>query len=182
MNPIAMSLTSNHSLANHSLTNHALDKSVIDSPLVKLICVATQDALVGVFQVESKASAFIDVSVSDSNRILKLTKKQLCLYFEGKIQDFTIPLAITGTPFRAQVWKALLQIPYGETRSYKDIAESIGNPKASRAVGMANHHNPISVIIPCHRVVGKNKSLTGYAGGLENKKMLLNLESPNSFR
>ncbi|PJG57974.1 methylated-DNA--[protein]-cysteine S-methyltransferase [Aeromonas cavernicola] len=97
-------------------------------------------------------------------------------YFAGNLQRFTLPLAATGTAFQQQVWQALRDIPYGETRSYRDIAAAIGNPKAVRAVGAANGRNPLSIIVPCHRVIGHNGSLTGYAGGLEIKQALLALE------
>ena len=107
---------------------------------------------------------------------LKKAAKQLEEYFNGKRKTFDLPLALNGTAFRVKVWEALQTIPYGETRSYGEIAALINNPKASRAVGMANHFNPISIIVPCHRVVGHNGSLTGYAGGLELKKNLLELE------
>ncbi len=101
---------------------------------------------------------------------------QLSEYFEGKRTEFAIPLDFEGTPFQMSVWRALLEIPYGETRSYGDVAKSIGKPGASRAVGMANHENRIAVVIPCHRVVGQNGSLTGYAGGLHLKQQLLSIE------
>lgn len=101
---------------------------------------------------------------------------QLREYFAGTRREFDLPLAPEGTAFRKQVWAALLEIPYGETRSYREIAERIGSPKAVRAVGGANHHNPISILIPCHRVVGAGGGLTGYAGGLETKAQLLALE------
>lgn len=98
-------------------------------------------------------------------------------YFQQKRQVFDLLLAPTGTPFQRLVWEALLTIPYGETRSYQEIAAATGNPKACRAVGMANNRNPISIIIPCHRVIGKNGSLVGYGGGLDIKRRLLELES-----
>ena len=101
---------------------------------------------------------------------------QLCEYLNGERRDFDLPLAPEGTEFQKKVWRALSRIPYGETRSYGEIAEGIGSPKASRAVGMANHRNPLPILIPCHRVIGKNDALTGYAGGLEYKKVLLELE------
>lgn len=103
-------------------------------------------------------------------------KKELSEYFGGKRREFKIPLAPDGTPFQKQVWEALQRIPYGETRSYKEIAEAVGNPKACRAVGMANNKNPIPIIIPCHRVIGSNGSMVGYAGGLTIKTQLLSLE------
>lgn len=102
--------------------------------------------------------------------------RQLQEYLTGEIKDFSIPLHQVGTPFQLQVWKELLRIPYGETRSYGDIAAVVGNPKGQRAVGMANNRNPIGIVVPCHRVIGKNGSLTGYAGGLDIKERLLELE------
>ncbi|XCP86408.1 methylated-DNA--[protein]-cysteine S-methyltransferase [Roseburia hominis] len=101
---------------------------------------------------------------------------QITEYLEGKRQEFTLPLAPQGTPFQQAVWRALRTIPYGETRCYSEIAQMVGNPKACRAVGMANNRNPIIILIPCHRVVGKNGSLVGYAGGLDIKEKLLELE------
>ncbi|MDH1899273.1 methylated-DNA--[protein]-cysteine S-methyltransferase [Aeromonas caviae] len=97
-------------------------------------------------------------------------------YFAGRLQRFTLPLAPRGTAFQQAVWQALCDIPYGETRSYGDIARAIGKPNAVRAVGAANGRNPLSIIIPCHRVIGQNGSLTGYAGGLPIKQALLTLE------
>jgi len=108
--------------------------------------------------------------------LLKKTSKQLEEYFTGKRKVFDLPLALYGTTFRIKVWETLQTIPYGETRSYGEIAAMISNPLASRAVGMANHVNQLSIIIPCHRVIGHNGSLTGYAGGLELKRKLLELE------
>jgi len=101
---------------------------------------------------------------------------QLEEYFDGERREFDLPLNPSGTPFQMAVWKELLAIPYGETRSYKQIAQNIGNPKALRAVGMANNRNPISIIIPCHRVIGSDGSLVGYGGGLDMKQKLLDLE------
>lgn len=108
-----------------------------------------------------------------------LTKKaftQLSEYLKGERKIFDLPFNMRGTQFQKQVWSALLDIPYGETRSYKQIAEAIGNPKAVRAVGMANNRNPLLIIVPCHRVIGKNGSLVGYGEGLEMKEFLLRLE------
>lgn len=98
-------------------------------------------------------------------------------YFAGRLQRFTLQLAASGTEFQQAVWQALCDIPYGETRSYGDIARAIGKPNAMRAVGAANGRNPLSIIVPCHRVIGQNGGLTGYAGGLEIKKALLQLEN-----
>ena len=109
--------------------------------------------------------------------LLERAVLQLEEYMDGKRRSFDLPLKPEGTEFQKKVWNALLDIPYGETRSYKDIAVAIGNPKACRAVGMANNRNPISIIIPCHRVIGANGSLVGYGGGLPIKIELLNLET-----
>jgi len=108
--------------------------------------------------------------------LLKAAAAQLSEYFAGKRRDFSLPLAPRGTDFQTSVWNALLTIPYGQTRSYQTIAALTGHPKASRAVGLANNRNPIAIIIPCHRVIGKNGSLTGYGGGLPAKQFLLDLE------
>lgn len=108
--------------------------------------------------------------------LLMETERQLNRYFAGDLKVFSIPLDFNGTEFQKQVWQALLTIPFGETRSYEDIAKQIGSPKAVRAVGAANGKNPISIIAPCHRVIGKNGKLTGFAGGLRAKSILLNLE------
>lgn len=108
--------------------------------------------------------------------LAELVFRQLDEYFAGTRTEFTFPYRLHGTPFQEKVWEELRQIPYGETRSYKDIAEAIGHPKAYRAVGMANNANPIFIAIPCHRVIGANGSLVGYGGGLEMKKALLELE------
>jgi methylated-DNA-[protein]-cysteine S-methyltransferase len=104
------------------------------------------------------------------------TVKQLVAYFAGELTDFDIELELRGTEFQRRVWKALLAIPYGETRSYGEIADQIGAPGSARAVGWANGHNPIAIVVPCHRVIGANGSLTGYGGGLDRKRTLLGLE------
>ena len=109
--------------------------------------------------------------------LLKKAKQQLQEYFAGARKMFDLPLSLQGTDFQIRDWNALCTIPYGETRTYGEIAKQIGNPKASRAVGMANHNNPISIIIPCHRVIGVNGALVGYGGGLDMKVFLLELEA-----
>lgn len=112
----------------------------------------------------------------DVSPMLDAAEAQLREYFAGTRRTFDLPLAPRGTAFQQQVWAALRAIPYGETRTYGELAAAIGSPSASRAVGMANHHNPIPIVIPCHRVIGANGTLTGYAGGLEIKRKLLALE------
>lgn len=114
--------------------------------------------------------------------LLKEACKQLKEYFEGNRKVFDLPLKPQGTPFMQQVWGELLKIPYGQTRSYKDIAEAVGRNKAYRAVGLANNRNPISIFIPCHRVVGANGKLVGYGGGLHIKEYLLQLEQKTSVK
>lgn len=115
------------------------------------------------------------------NDVIKAVVKQLDEYFSGKIKTFDLPLNSKGSEFQKKVWKELQKIPYGETRSYKEIAAAIGNPKAARAVGNANNKNPIAIIIPCHRVIGSNRRLIGYAGGIDKKEILLKLEKSGIY-
>lgn len=119
--------------------------------------------------------------ISTDNKILLQAEKELEEYFDGKRKKFTLPLNIRGTDFQLRVWNVLREIPYGETRSYKEVALAAGNEKASRAVGMANNKNPILIVVPCHRVIGSNGAMTGFACGLDVKKKLLELEKKNSF-
>lgn len=114
----------------------------------------------------------------DRHPVLLETEQQLQEYFAGQRQRFTLPLDFIGTPFQQKVWQALVAIPFGETRTYAEIAREIGHPTAVRAVGAANGKNPISIIAPCHRVIGSNGKLTGFAGGLAIKAQLLKLETP----
>ncbi len=121
-------------------------------------------------------------AVVQETELLQEACHQLLNYFAGKRKEFSLPLAPTGTEFQQNVWKSLRAIPYGETRSYKDIAQNVGSLKAFRAVGMANNKNPIPIFIPCHRVIGANGKLVGYAGGLNMKEQLLNLEKQYANR
>lgn len=116
------------------------------------------------------------VTIERPSAITDAACHQLHDYFEGQLQAFTLPLAATGTTFQQQVWHALATLPYGQTASYSAIARQLGNPNAVRAVGMANSKNPIAIIVPCHRVIGANGTLTGYAGGLSRKAFLLKHE------
>ncbi len=118
--------------------------------------------------------------IEKDHPILAETKRQLDEYFSGQRTRFDLPLSFRGTTFQKAAWNALLKIPYGETRSYAEQAQAIENPKAVRAVGRANGQNPISIIAPCHRVIGKSGKLTGYASGLNNKEYLLELEKRTS--
>lgn len=117
-----------------------------------------------------------DVCAQDSHEVLLQAEAELNEYFAGRRMRFSVPLFISGTEFQKKVWQALTGIPYGETRSYGEIAAAIGKPKACRAVGMANHVNPLPIFVPCHRVIGAGGSLTGYGGGLSTKVFLLELE------
>ena len=115
--------------------------------------------------------------IEQKTALIKEAYRQLSEYLKGERKAFDLPLNPKGTDFQKRVWRALCDIPYGETRSYKQIAEAIGNPKAVRAVGMANNRNPITIVVPCHRVIGADGKLVGYGGGLEMKEFLLRLES-----
>ena len=150
----------------------------IDSPVGVLKLVANDSSLIAVLW-ENETPNRVRLAELIENKqhpILLETQKQLSEYFEGQRKIFDLPLNFEGTEFQQKVWQALLTIPFGETRSYKDIAEQIGNVKAVRTVGAANGKNPISIIAPCHRVVGANGKLVGFAGGLENKDILLKIE------
>lgn len=115
-------------------------------------------------------------AIMKETELIRTCKKELDEFFAGERKAFDLPLAPAGTVFQKKVWDALLQIPYGETRTYGEIAAAVENPKGFRAVGMANHNNPIAILIPCHRVIGANGKLTGYAAGIERKEWLLALE------
>ena len=160
---------------------------------IKMKNVFHYDTKIGKIGIEENGSAitkiyFInndeqeEILEKNETALLKEAIKQLNEYFDGKRISFDLQLQPQGTEFQNKVWKALMEIPFGETRSYGEIAKIIGNEKASRAVGMANNKNPIPIIVPCHRVIGANGKLVGYAGGLDIKEMLLNLEKnhPNS--
>ena len=115
--------------------------------------------------------------ICQETTLIKEAHQQLSEYLKGERKSFDLPLRMKGTDFQQRVWNALLGIPYGETRSYKQIAEAIGNPKAVRAVGMANNRNPLLIVVPCHRVIGADGKLVGYGAGIEKKEFLLRLES-----
>ena len=119
--------------------------------------------------------------ISETSPVLEETKRQLKEYFDGQRHTFSIPLYLVGTAFQKQVWRALLGIPYAETRSYKDIAQEVGKSEGIRAVAQAIGANGICILIPCHRVIGSNRSLTGFSGGIEKKRLLLDLETSTSL-
>jgi methylated-DNA-[protein]-cysteine S-methyltransferase len=155
--------------------------TVVDSAVGPLTLVAEGDAIVGLYMdLQRHRPDDDEFGVRDGRgrqaEPFKTTADQLDAYFAGDLTRFTVPLAPHGTAFQQRVWVALQEIPYGETESYGQLAERIGSPGAARAVGLANGKNPIGIVIPCHRVVGSNGNLTGYGGGLDRKKQLLDLE------
>lgn len=147
--------------------------AIIDSPLGPMLAREQADCLTGLDFVDSPP---LNVRLEESP-LFSALREQLNTYFEGRLRDFNIPIAPTGTPFQQRVWQALRAIPYGETRSYSQIAAVIGQPRAQRAVGSANHANPISILQPCHRVIAAGGGLGGYGGGLDRKRALLELEA-----
>jgi methylated-DNA-[protein]-cysteine S-methyltransferase len=141
---------------------------------ISLYLVATETHLINIqFTQPQKA-------LLQTTELLSMATIQLDEYFQGKRTVFSLPFKLTGTPFQLAVWKELQNIPYGKTTSYKEIAQKINKPKAYRAVGMANNKNPLPIIIPCHRVIGSNGKLIGYAGGLKLKNYLLELEQSHT--
>jgi len=148
----------------------------IESPLGSLLLAADDAGLRQILFVNGRHPALPESSWKEDRTPLKETTRQLQAYFAGELENFDLQLAPEGTPFQLSVWHRLCDIPYGETISYGELATRIGNPKASRAVGLANGSNPIPIVIPCHRVIGSNGKLTGYGGGLPIKEKLLALE------
>lgn len=142
------------------------------SPIGDLTLVSEKDSIIYC----GLAPFPIELGINKKTPVIEDAYKQLLEYFNSDRYQFTIKLSPQGTSFQQKVWKELIKIPYGTTSSYIDIAKKIGNPQASRAIGYANHKNPILIFIPCHRVIGKNGNLTGFAAGLDNKRYLLNLE------
>ena len=150
---------------------------VEDSPVGPLLLAGNRDGLhVLSFGVGSRPREIDPSWLLDTTGVLTGVKEELHDYFAGRLKRFSMPLVLEGTSFQNQVWKELCRIPYGETISYLELANRIKNPKAVRAVGMANGANPIAIIVPCHRVIGSNGSLTGFGGGLPTKRALLDLE------
>jgi methylated-DNA-[protein]-cysteine S-methyltransferase len=154
------------------------DYMLMPSPVGQLTLVARHDKLSAILWETERANRVRlgELRAADDNPVLLETERQLMEYFAGRRDRFELELEFTGTDFQKHVWRALLTIPFGETRSYSQIAQQIGNPSAVRAVGAANGRNPISIIAPCHRVIGASGGLTGFAGGLEAKQYLLALE------
>ena len=163
----------------NSTDSTPLFSTTIDSPVGALSVVATDHALITlVWRRDSHRNAFEGAAENPAHPVLPETERQLGEYFAGTRRTFELPLEFRGTEFQRRAWSALLTIPYGETRTYGQMAEQIGNPTAVRAIGAANGRNPISIIAPCHRVIGMNGDLTGFGGGLDAKAYLLSLEAP----
>lgn len=148
--------------------------STMPSPIGTLTLLASANGLVAIYMESHVVSKHANWFEDD--HALEETRLQLESYFAGQRREFDLPLDLIGTPFQLRVWHALREIPFGETMTYGEQARKIGNSAASRAVGMANGKNPVSIIVPCHRVIGKNGALTGFGGGLERKRFLLDLE------
>ncbi len=157
----------------------------MDSPLGELEIQTTGDLLIGLGltrgQAEPQTSGACPASACGP-AVLHETVRQLDEYFQGRRKVFVLPIRYAGTEFQNKVWRALVEIPFGQTRSYLDIAKAIGQPTACRAVGLANGANPVMIIVPCHRVIGASGKLTGFGGGLENKRKLLDHEAESLFK
>jgi methylated-DNA-[protein]-cysteine S-methyltransferase len=150
--------------------------TTVESPIGELLLVGDGHALCGLYMQDGRKPARISEAWKESSAPFAGVRGQLEEYFAGERRTFDIPLVIEGAEFERRVWRALREIPYGETVSYGEIARRVGQPTAARAVGLANGRNPIAVIVPCHRVIGADGTLTGYGGGLERKRLLLELE------
>jgi methylated-DNA-[protein]-cysteine S-methyltransferase len=171
-----------HSMSQPPQLTHV---SILSSPVGPLRLAATNEGLVGIYfspfthgpsEREMSAWREDDGGAGAASRSLTATRAQLTEYFAGTRTAFDLPLAPRGTPFQLEVWMALRAIPYGEVISYGELARRVGDPKASRAVGAANGRNPLSIVVPCHRVIGSGGALTGFGGGIENKRWLLTHE------
>lgn len=150
--------------------------TVTDSPYGPLTLVADDGVLCGLYMTEQRHRPPEESFGLRDDTLFGEAREQLKAYFAGELEEFTVALRLTGTPFQRTVWDQLRRIPYGEMRTYGQLAGILGAPAASRAVGLANGRNPIGIIIPCHRVIGANGGLTGYGGGLERKRRLLDFE------
>ncbi len=154
----------------------------MDSPVGRLCLEDENGALAAVRFAAEATPEVLQGAVQQDTPLLAQARRQLEEYFARRRRSFDLPLAMHGTPFRRQVWQALEEIPYGEVRSYGELAAKLGKPGGARAVGGACHVNPIAIVVPCHRVVGANGALTGYAGGLEIKRYLLQLEQAEGYK
>lgn len=156
--------------------------TVINSPLGGLTVVAEDDALIGLYFEDHRRKPGLEETGIRVDNDFEETARQLDEYFAHRRTRFDLPLAPRGDAFDQRVWHALTDIPYGRTRTYGELARELGNPGLAQAVGAANGRNPLAVLVPCHRVVGADGSLTGYAGGLDRKRFLLELEEPAPMR
>ena len=159
--------------SNFALMNNAI--RYYHSPVGWLQLVATGDAISSVLFVSAAGENI------GNSPVLEFCQQQLEAYFDGTLTKFSVPLRLEGTPFQQRVWEALQTIPFGATWSYSELAQRVGKPKACRAVGGANHRNPIAILVPCHRVIGSSGALTGYAGGLARKQALLEHEQRTRY-
>jgi O-6-methylguanine DNA methyltransferase len=161
--------------------------TTLKTPIQSLLILSSEKGLVRIMFIDTKQELFLhklkneytDITFVEDKSKNQTALDQLKEYFAGTRKNFTLPLDLRGTPFQKQVWAALGQVPYGQTCSYGEIASRIGKPGSARAVGMANHNNPIPIVIPCHRIIGADGSLTGYGAGIHIKEKLLNLEKEN---
>lgn len=151
--------------------------TTITSPIGRLLLVGNEQALHGLYMLDGPKPFALDPDWTEDATPFAVVIAQLREYFDGERTDFDVDVRLHGTPFQQQVWQALRDIPYGRTISYGELARRIEHPSAVRAVGLANGRNPVSVIVPCHRVIGANGTLTGYGGGVERKRLLLDLEA-----
>lgn len=152
---------------------------IIESPISPILLAGNEEGLKHLIFLKGEKGFVTPSAWIENKEFFEEVIKHLNAYFSGELKSFDLKFAPEGTEFQKSVWKSLCEIPYGETRSYKDIAISVGKPKACRAVGLANNRNPTAIIIPCHRVIGSNGKLTGYASGLDVKEFLLKLEQCN---
>jgi methylated-DNA-[protein]-cysteine S-methyltransferase len=153
----------------------------IGSPIGELTLTSEGGSLTGIQMHDQKHRRGVPAEFRRDDRGLAHAIEQLNAYFAGELNEFNLPMTMHGTEFQRRVWASLCEIPYGETISYGELARWVGNPKASRAVGLANGRNPIAIVVPCHRVIGADGSLTGYGGGLKRKVWLLEHEAPNKW-
>ncbi len=150
--------------------------ATVSSPIGDIALVGDGESLSGLYMPQHRHRPPLPESAVRDDDAFAAAREQLAAYFAGERTAFELPVAPTGTPFQREVWQALTEIPYGTTCSYGELAQRIGKPAAVRAVGLANGRNPVSIVVPCHRVVGADGSLTGYGGGIERKRFLLDLE------
>jgi methylated-DNA-[protein]-cysteine S-methyltransferase len=161
----------------HEATTQKLLYTTLDSPIGELLLLGDGEALHGLYMQDGRKPTQLSPSWELTPTVFADVIEQLSAYFAGRRTSFDVPLAMRGSSFQLQVWRALQDIAYGETISYGELGRRIGQPSAARAVGMANGCNPVSIIVPCHRVIGANGTLTGYGGGIERKRLLLDLEA-----